>query len=363
MGHHPKTATPSYNLLGVINKATSVADICKAFAKKWHASGRNTSNHRDKPESKFISINEAKRAISSRKRDKHTATFDVDNQNTPKGSGRKTPESLEQDDEEELVISGPRLLSRTTSRLTTSPKLSKSFSRKGNKTPKASDFYAHLERSTSFSSSQTNDLLGTSSKRIATPIIFSESISRRKPPPVEKRLECTLEELCYGCTKEVKITREILSNTGLIIQEEEYVTIKVKPEWRRGTKITFEGKGDERPGSLPADVIFVIEEKKHPMFKREGDDLELGVQIPLVQALTGCTITVPTLGGGEMFLNLDDEIIYPGLEKTIPRQGMPKYNDNQGQRGNLRLRFLVGFPTDLSEEQRSQVASILRDCC
>lgn len=148
----------------------------------------------------------------------------------------------------------------------------------------------------------------------------------------------------------------------LIIQEEEHVTIRVKPEWGRGTKITFEGKGDERPGYLPADVIFVIEEKKHPMFKREGDDLELGVRIPLVQALTGCTITVPTLGGGEMNLNLDDEIIYPGLEKTIPGQGMPKYNDNQGRRGDLRLRFLVIFPTDLSEEQRSQVASILKDC-
>ncbi|XP_019171809.1 PREDICTED: dnaJ protein homolog 1-like [Ipomoea nil] len=361
MGHHPKSATPSYNLLGVISKATNVADICKAFAKKWHVAGRNTSNHRDKPESKFISINEAKRAISSRKRDKQTATFDVDNQNTPKGSSRKTlPESLEQDEDEELFISGPRLLSRTTSRLAISPKFSKSSSRKGNKTPRAADFYAHLERSTSFSGTQSHDLLGTSSKRTATPIILSESISRRKPPPVEKRLECTLEELCYGCTKEVKITREILSNTGLIIQEEEYVTIKVKPEWRRGTKITFEGKGDERPGCLPADVIFVIEEKKHSMFKREGDDLELGVQIPLVQALTGCTITVPTLGGGEMILNLDDEIIYPGLEKTIPGQGMP---NNQGQRGDLRLRFLVGFPTDLSEEQRSQVASILRDCC
>lgn len=61
MGHPPKSGTPSHNLLGVISKATSIAEICKAFTRKWHAAGRNTSNQRVKPESKFISVNEAKR--------------------------------------------------------------------------------------------------------------------------------------------------------------------------------------------------------------------------------------------------------------------------------------------------------------
>ncbi|CAH9125613.1 unnamed protein product [Cuscuta epithymum] len=151
----------------------------------------------------------------------------------------------------------------------------------------------------------------------------------------------------------------------LIFQEEEYVTIKVKPGWRRGTKITFESKGDERGGTLPEDIIFLIEEKKHPLFKREGDDLELGVEVPLVQALTGCIVQVPTLGGKDVVtLNMEDEIIYPGFEKTIPGQGMPKYKDGQKgdhQRGDLRVRFRVVFPEMLSEEQRSQIFSILKD--
>lgn len=138
--------------------------------------------------------------------------------------------------------------------------------------------------------------------------------------------------------------------------------IRIRPGWRRGTKITFEGKGDEKPGMHPADIIFVIEEKRHHIFKREGDDLELGVEIPLVEALTGgCTLSVPLLGGGKVNISLDDEIIYPGYEKIIPGQGMPTFKDGS-RRGDLHLKFFVEFPVELSEEQRSDLVSILEDC-
>lgn len=144
------------------------------------------------------------------------------------------------------------------------------------------------------------------------------------------------------------------------MQEEEILMIKVKPGWKKGTKITFEGKGDERPGTLPADIIFIIDEKRHPIFKREGDDLELGVEIPLVQALTGCMISVPLLGGAQITLSIGD-LIYPGYEKIIPGQGMPKSKEG-GIRGDLILKFLVEFPTELTDEQRTEVVSILEEC-
>lgn len=152
----------------------------------------------------------------------------------------------------------------------------------------------------------------------------------------------------------------LIIGNRMIVQEEEMLKIKIKPGWKKGTKITFEGKGDERPGMHPADIVFIIDERRHPVFKREGDDLELGVEIPLVQALTGCTISVPLLGGDKMNLSIDD-IIFPGYEKSIPGQGMP-ISKEDGRRGDLRLRFLVEFPTELSNKQRSDVVNILKDC-
>ncbi|PHU14589.1 hypothetical protein BC332_15794 [Capsicum chinense] len=190
--------------------------------------------------------------------------------------------------------------------------------------------------------------------------MFSNSSGLVKPPPTEETLECTLDELCFGCVKKMKVTRVANTDNGLT-EEEEELTINLKPGWTKGTKITFEGKGNERPGISPADVIFVIAEKRHPIFRRDGNNLELAVEIPLVKALTGCTISINLLGGEKMSLTVDD-IICPGYEKIIAGQGMPKSKEN-GNRGNLIVTFLVAFPTELTEEQRSDVVTILQDCC
>ncbi|XP_058079121.1 uncharacterized protein LOC131227354 [Magnolia sinica] len=191
------------------------------------------------------------------------------------------------------------------------------------------------------------------------PIMFTCTVIPKKPVPVEKMLECTLEELCYGCVKKVEYTRKVLASNGLMIEEHKLLRIKVEPGWKKGTKITFEDVGDERPGFLPADVIFTISEKKHPLFKREGNDLVLAVEISLVKALTGCTLSIPLLGGEKMRCSMD-EIIYPDYERIINGQGMPVPKEN-GKRGDLRIKFHISFPTHLSDDQQSDISIILQD--
>ncbi|XP_010911134.1 uncharacterized protein [Elaeis guineensis] len=183
----------------------------------------------------------------------------------------------------------------------------------------------------------------------------------RKPPPVEHKLECTLEELFRGCKKEVTFTRDVVTKNGLIVHQEERHTIKVKPGWKKGTKITFEGMGDQRQGCVPADVVILISERKHPIFKRVGNDLVLKVEVPLVNALTGWTFSFPLLSGEKMSCSFHDEIIYPGYEKVIKGQGMPLVHE-KGIRGDLRIKFHIIFPMKLSNEQRSSIGELLNDC-
>jgi DnaJ homolog subfamily B member 13 len=46
---------------------------------------------------------------------------------------------------------------------------------------------------------------------------FSSSIMR-KAPPLERKLECTLEELCRGCKKEVKFSRDVVTKNGWVLR-------------------------------------------------------------------------------------------------------------------------------------------------
>ncbi|CAA0189629.1 unnamed protein product [Arabidopsis thaliana] len=213
-------------------------------------------------------------------------------------------------------------------------------------------------------SKSTRDTAGSIAKSISrrstTPIVFSQSTPPKKPPAVEKKLECTLEELCHGGVKNIKIKRDIITDEGLIMQQEEMLRVNIQPGWKKGTKITFEGVGNEKPGYLPEDITFVVEEKRHPLFKRRGDDLEIAVEIPLLKALTGCKLSVPLLSGESMSITVGD-VIFHGFEKAIKGQGMPNAKE-EGKRGDLRITFLVNFPEKLSEEQRSMAYEVLKDC-
>ena len=62
-----------------------------------------------------------------------------------------------------------------------------------------------------------------------------------------------------------------------------------------GQKITFGGEGDQEPGMEPGDIIIVLDEKEHPVFKRSGIDLIMQQNVNITEALCGFKKTVPTL--------------------------------------------------------------------
>lgn len=182
------------------------------------------------------------------------------------------------------------------------------------------------------------------------------SAGLRKDPPIESKLKCTLEELYNGAVRKMKISRDVLNGSGKTVTIQEVLSIEIKPGWKKGTKITFPGKGNEQLGVVAADLVFVIDEKPHDLFKREGNDLVFIQKISLVEALTGCSITIPTLSGKTLNLTFND-IIYPGYEKIIHKEGMPIAKEH-GRKGNFRIKFEIIFPTRLSPDQKAGIKRI-----
>jgi DnaJ-class molecular chaperone len=59
--------------------------------------------------------------------------------------------------------------------------------------------------------------------------------------------------------------------------EQEVIEVEVKPGWKEGTRITYPEKGDKHPGHIPADIVFTLKEKKHPIFVRDGADIRFAI--------------------------------------------------------------------------------------
>ncbi|XVF12007.1 hypothetical protein REPUB_Repub08aG0077500 [Reevesia pubescens] len=183
------------------------------------------------------------------------------------------------------------------------------------------------------------------------------NVEMRKAAAMENMLHCSLEELYEGCEKKLKISKDVFETSGKFKILEEILTIEIKPCWKRGTKITFPEKGIEEPGIVPADVIFVIEEKPHALYKRDGNDLVVNQEITLLEALTDKTLDLITLDGRNLVIPLTD-FIKPGADFVVPNEGMP-ISKEPGRKGDLRIKFEVKYPSSLTTEQKPELRRVL----
>ena len=53
-------------------------------------------------------------------------------------------------------------------------------------------------------------------------------------------------------------------------RERKILEVSVDKGMEDGQKVTFSGEGDQEPGLEPGDIIIVLDEKAHALFKRNG---------------------------------------------------------------------------------------------
>lgn len=174
---------------------------------------------------------------------------------------------------------------------------------------------------------------------------------KKQDPSIERELYLTLEEVFKGCTKKMKISRRVMNEDGHTSSiRDKILTISVKQGWRSGTRITFPKEGDQGPNNIPADIVFIVKDKPHQLFKRSDDDIVYTATIALGKALTGCIVDVPTLDGRLISIPIND-IVTPEYSKRVPGEGMPKSKD-PNTRGDLIIAFKIDFPSHLTPLQK-----------
>uniref|UniRef100_A0AC34FN02 J domain-containing protein n=1 Tax=Panagrolaimus sp. ES5 TaxID=591445 RepID=A0AC34FN02_9BILA len=180
---------------------------------------------------------------------------------------------------------------------------------------------------------------------------------QKQDATVQHELLVPLEDIYKGCTKKMRITRKVVSPDGTAKTEDKVLSINIKPGWKSGTKVTFPKEGDQMPGRIPADIAFVVKDKPHPKFKREGADIRYTQKITLKEALCGTTVYIPTLDGTTQKLDID-KIVKPNTTQRLAGQGLP--NPKLGnKRGDLIVCFDVEFPHALSPECKQLIRNAL----
>jgi len=187
---------------------------------------------------------------------------------------------------------------------------------------------------------------------------FSHSKQPQQEATIEKEVFVTLEDIARGIEKKMKISRTVYDEDGHARNEEKVLTLNVKPGWKAGTKVTFSREGDKFPGKVPADIAFIIRDKPHPVFTRDGSNICYKHALSLKEALCGSVAQIPTLDGKRIGLNLLDEVIKPTTVKKLQGYGLP-YPKDPLKRGDLVITFDVKFPDRLTQSSKDILFDVL----
>jgi DnaJ-class molecular chaperone len=105
-------------------------------------------------------------------------------------------------------------------------------------------------------------------------------------------------------------------------------------------------------------LVFIIQEKEgsDAGWVREGDNLIYTYRLPLSDALTDCSLQIPTLDQRIISLACP-EVVSPYYEKLIQGEGMPLAK--KVGKGDLIVRFHILFPKYLNMTKRNKLKELL----
>ena len=136
------------------------------------------------------------------------------------------------------------------------------------------------------------------------------------------------------------------------------INVKIPAGVNSGNRIHLASHGEVGPGGGPAGDLYVeLHVANHEVFRREGDDLEVVVKIPMTAAALGTEVTVVTLEADLPDAEPDSTTVrvpvpagtQSGTRVALDGRGVPRLRASG--RGQLGVTLLVQTPTRIDGEQ------------
>jgi molecular chaperone DnaJ len=160
---------------------------------------------------------------------------------------------------------------------------------------------------------------------------------------------------CHGAGQEPEEKCPICRGSGVQKRNQE-IKVKIPSGLEDGEMIRLAGAGESISGGLPGDLYIRVHVKKHPIWRKEGNNIVTEVDVKLSDALLGTTYPLQTLDG-----HIDLKIPEGVSESEILRvrgKGVPT---GRGNRGDALVVLHVTMPKKLSKEARKTIEGLKKE--
>jgi molecular chaperone DnaJ len=161
---------------------------------------------------------------------------------------------------------------------------------------------------------------------------------------------------CQGTGKNIS-TCQVCHGEGTV-ERTETIEVRIKPGTRDGQRIRIPSKGNAGAhGGTSGDLYAIIRVGEHPVFRREGDDIQITVPVTATEAALGSKIEVPTIDGRALLK------IPPGTQSgqklRLREKGVPSAT-REGARGDEIVEVKVTVPMPRDEKTKELLRELAR---
>jgi len=162
-------------------------------------------------------------------------------------------------------------------------------------------------------------------------------------------------EECLGSGEVPKEKCEICKGKGVLRREEE-ISINIPAGMRDGEMIRMTGGGEAITKGTPGDLYIKVNIATHSVFKRDGNDLVMNLDLKLSDALLGTEYSIQTLDG-EIKVKIPEGVSINEILR-VKGKGVPV---SKSKRGDLLIKLKIKLPNKLSHKSREIIEQLKKE--
>ncbi|MCI5108224.1 MAG: DnaJ domain-containing protein [Candidatus Pacebacteria bacterium] len=175
---------------------------------------------------------------------------------------------------------------------------------------------------------------------------FGRGVRRGRDISIDTEL--TFEESVFG------VERDILVNKQTSEKPEE-IKVKIPSGISDGQMIRLTGKGESIPDGVSGDLYIKVHVKPHPVFRKEGYNLVMTLNVKLTDALLGASYPVNTLDGS-IDIKIPNNVKFGDILR-VRDKGVPVGN----KRGDLLIKINIELPKKLSRKSKKIIEDLKKE--
>jgi DnaJ-class molecular chaperone len=141
-----------------------------------------------------------------------------------------------------------------------------------------------------------------------------------------------------------------------VLRREEEISIIIPAGIRDGEMVRMTGHGEAISKGTAGDLYIKINVTPHPVFRREGNDLVMNLNLKLSDALLGTKYPIQTLDG-EIEVTIPEGVSINEILR-VRGKGVPV---GKNKRGDLLIKLHIKLPSKLSRRERELIEELKKE--